>query len=84
MSAKQEKQIVSNLHQLPKLCEAAKARSVIERVSQYFANKQHALFLGRGEHYPIALEGALKLKEISYIHAEAYPSGELCTPPCLS
>jgi len=42
-----------------------------------FADKQHALFLGRGHHYPIALEGALKLKEISYIHAEAYPSGEL-------
>jgi len=43
----------------------------------YFAKKQHALFLGRGPHYPIALEGALKLKEISYIHAEAYPAGEL-------
>jgi glucosamine--fructose-6-phosphate aminotransferase (isomerizing) len=42
-----------------------------------FARKQHALFLGRGLHYPIALEGALKLKEISYIHAEAYPAGEL-------
>jgi glucosamine--fructose-6-phosphate aminotransferase (isomerizing) len=42
-----------------------------------FADKQHALFLGRGVHYPIALEGALKLKEISYIHAEAYPAGEL-------
>ena len=42
-----------------------------------FANKQHALFLGRGSHYPIAMEGALKLKEISYIHAEAYPAGEL-------
>jgi len=42
-----------------------------------FADKQHALFLGRGHHYPIALEGALKLKEISYIHAEAYPAGEL-------
>ena len=42
-----------------------------------FSNKQHALFLGRGMHYPIALEGALKLKEISYIHAEAYPAGEL-------
>jgi glucosamine--fructose-6-phosphate aminotransferase (isomerizing) len=42
-----------------------------------FAPKQHALFLGRGVHYPIALEGALKLKEISYIHAEAYPAGEL-------
>ncbi len=42
-----------------------------------FAKKEHALFLGRGLHYPIALEGALKLKEISYIHAEAYPAGEL-------
>ncbi len=45
--------------------------------SERFAPKQHALFLGRGVHYPIALEGALKLKEISYIHAEAYPAGEL-------
>jgi glucosamine--fructose-6-phosphate aminotransferase (isomerizing) len=45
--------------------------------AQRFAGKQHALFLGRGLHYPIALEGALKLKEISYIHAEAYPAGEL-------
>jgi glucosamine--fructose-6-phosphate aminotransferase (isomerizing) len=49
----------------------------IERWAQDFAAKQHALFLGRGHHYPIALEGALKLKEISYIHAEAYPAGEL-------
>ena len=78
LSAKREKQIVADLHQLPKLCAAVlKLDPVIERVSQYFANKQHALFLGRGEQYPIALEGALKLKEISYIHAEAYPSGEL-------
>ena len=45
--------------------------------AQRFAAKEHALFLGRGLHYPIALEGALKLKEISYIHAEAYPAGEL-------
>ena len=45
--------------------------------SELFASKEHALFLGRGVHYPIALEGALKLKEISYIHAEAYPAGEL-------
>jgi glucosamine--fructose-6-phosphate aminotransferase (isomerizing) len=45
--------------------------------AQHFADKQHALFLGRGHHYPIALEGALKLKEISYIHAEAYAAGEL-------
>ena len=47
------------------------------KLAEQFANKQHALFLGRGLHYPIALEGALKLKEISYIHAEAYPAGEL-------
>jgi glucosamine--fructose-6-phosphate aminotransferase (isomerizing) len=45
--------------------------------SEAFARKRHALFLGRGRHFPIALEGALKLKEISYIHAEAYPAGEL-------
>ena len=45
--------------------------------AEHFSAKQHALFLGRGRHYPIALEGALKLKEISYIHAEAYPAGEL-------
>ena len=45
--------------------------------AERFATKDHALFLGRGIHYPIALEGALKLKEISYIHAEAYPAGEL-------
>ncbi|HEY7759268.1 MAG TPA: glutamine--fructose-6-phosphate transaminase (isomerizing) [Burkholderiales bacterium] len=49
----------------------------IARWAEHFATKQHALFLGRGVHYPIALEGALKLKEISYIHAEAYPAGEL-------
>ena len=50
---------------------------LIAKLAEQFANKQHALFLGRGMHYPIALEGALKLKEISYIHAEAYPAGEL-------
>jgi glucosamine--fructose-6-phosphate aminotransferase (isomerizing) len=49
----------------------------IKTLSQQFVNKHHALFLGRGIYYPIALEGALKLKEISYIHAEAYPAGEL-------
>ncbi|MDG1495948.1 MAG: glutamine--fructose-6-phosphate transaminase (isomerizing) [Porticoccaceae bacterium] len=73
-----EKELVQNLHRLPQLCSQVLALdSVIEAVSESFANKQHALFLGRGEQYPIALEGALKLKEISYIHAEAYPSGEL-------
>lgn len=48
----------------------------IKSWAQRFADKHHALFLGRGMHYPIAMEGALKLKEISYIHAEAYPAGE--------
>ena len=73
-----EKKLVKNLHQLPELCsKVLELDSVIQQVSESFANKQHALFLGRGEQYPIALEGALKLKEISYIHAEAYPSGEL-------
>lgn len=51
--------------------------SLIKTLSRQFTNKHHALFLGRGIYYPIALEGALKLKEISYIHAEAYPAGEL-------
>jgi glucosamine--fructose-6-phosphate aminotransferase (isomerizing) len=49
----------------------------ISVLAEQFAEKQHALFLGRGTQYPIAMEGALKLKEISYIHAEAYPAGEL-------
>jgi glucosamine--fructose-6-phosphate aminotransferase (isomerizing) len=49
----------------------------IEALAEQFANKQHSLFLGRGDQYPIAMEGALKLKEISYIHAEAYAAGEL-------
>jgi glucosamine--fructose-6-phosphate aminotransferase (isomerizing) len=49
----------------------------IDEISEYFSDKEHTLFLGRGLYYPIAVEGSLKLKEISYIHAEAYPSGEL-------
>ena len=78
LDAKTEKELVQNLHKLPELSEQVLALDpVIEAVSESFANKHHALFLGRGEQYPIALEGALKLKEISYIHAEAYPSGEL-------
>jgi glucosamine--fructose-6-phosphate aminotransferase (isomerizing) len=78
LPAKVEAELVKNLHQLPALCERVLALDpVIEKMSEAFANKHHALFLGRGEQYPIALEGALKLKEISYIHAEAYPAGEL-------
>ena len=49
----------------------------VRTLSEAFAHKQDALFLGRGVHYPVAMEGSLKLKEISYIHAEAYPAGEL-------
>ena len=51
--------------------------SLIKPIAEDFADKHHSLFLGRGEQYPIAMEGALKLKEISYIHAEAYAAGEL-------
>ncbi|NWN82990.1 MAG: glutamine--fructose-6-phosphate transaminase (isomerizing) [Halomonas sp.] len=71
-------EIVTALRGLPGLVERVLALDpAIEELSTAFAEKQHALFLGRGAHFPIALEGALKLKEISYIHAEAYPAGEL-------
>ena len=70
--------IVKGLKQLPNLISnALKHEADIETIAQLFSDKQHALFLGRGTMYPIAMEGALKLKEISYIHAEAYPAGEL-------
>ena len=66
------------LSQLPdKIKKALELDSRIELLAERFVEKHHALFLGRGSHYPIAMEGALKLKEISYIHAEAYPAGEL-------
>ncbi len=66
------------LTKLPQLVrETLELDNSIRLLSQKFIDKNHALFLGRGVHYPIALEGALKLKEISYIHAEAYPAGEL-------
>jgi glucosamine--fructose-6-phosphate aminotransferase (isomerizing) len=69
---------VEALHQLPDLLNQALALDgAIEVLAREFVDKHHALFLGRGSHYPIAMEGALKLKEISYIHAEAYPAGEL-------
>ncbi|GAB1256688.1 glutamine--fructose-6-phosphate transaminase (isomerizing) [Aurantivibrio plasticivorans] len=78
VSAELEEKMVTALHQLPELCEEViKLDQAIELVSEDFADKHHALFLGRGVEYPIAMEGALKLKEISYIHAEAYPAGEL-------
>ncbi len=78
LSDKDEARMVASLKSAPDKIEAALALdSTIERLSERFVDKQHALFLGRGDHYPIALEGALKLKEISYIHAEGYASGEL-------
>ncbi|MBQ0712442.1 MAG: glutamine--fructose-6-phosphate transaminase (isomerizing) [Porticoccus sp.] len=73
-----EQSLVAALHQLPELCRQTLALDAdIEKIFECFADKHHALFLGRGVQYPVSLEGALKLKEISYIHAEAYPSGEL-------
>ena len=78
VSAEQEADIVHALQRLPALIEAALTHEKeIEKLSEDFADKQHSLFLGRGELYPIAMESALKLKEISYIHAEAYAAGEL-------
>ena len=78
MSTATEADIVAQLHQLPDYCrEALALDKAIETISETFVDKHNALFLGRGVQYPIALEGALKLKEISYIHAEAYPAGEL-------
>ena len=78
MTEADEARLVGELRQLPAKVEKAIAlEPVIADIAKQFADKQHALFLGRGAHYPIALEGALKLKEISYIHAEAYPAGEL-------
>ncbi|WP_044469680.1 glutamine--fructose-6-phosphate transaminase (isomerizing) [Mannheimia massilioguelmaensis] len=73
-----ESQIVHSLQRLPAQIESALVMDkTIESLSEDFADKNHALFLGRGEFYPIAMESALKLKEISYIHAEAYAAGEL-------
>lgn len=74
----QEEKIVHSLQQLPSFIEKALTLDKpIELLAEEFSDKQHALFLGRGEFYPIAVEASLKLKEISYIHAEAYAAGEL-------
>jgi glucosamine--fructose-6-phosphate aminotransferase (isomerizing) len=78
LSGEQEGKIIQGLQKLPKLINRTlQHESIIKGIAENFADKQHALFLGRGTMYPIAMEGALKLKEISYIHAEAYPAGEL-------
>jgi glucosamine--fructose-6-phosphate aminotransferase (isomerizing) len=78
LPADEEAKYLKALRHLPAAIRGALALEPhIMAWAEAFARKQHALFLGRGLHYPIALEGALKLKEISYIHAEAYPAGEL-------
>jgi glucosamine--fructose-6-phosphate aminotransferase (isomerizing) len=73
-----EATLVEELRRLPtRLGEALAMDGTIEKIAELFAEKNHTLFLGRGAQFPVAMEGALKLKEISYIHAEAYPAGEL-------
>jgi glucosamine--fructose-6-phosphate aminotransferase (isomerizing) len=78
LSEAQEAKIINELEALPaKIDRVLQLDAQISHIAEQFADKNHALFLGRGAHYPVAMEGALKLKEISYIHAEAYPAGEL-------
>lgn len=77
-SVEVQKTIISGLNQAPELIEAVlKLDGELEKLAEDFIEKEHSIFLGRGPFFPIALEGALKLKEISYIHAEGYPAGEL-------
>ncbi|MCG7982019.1 MAG: glutamine--fructose-6-phosphate transaminase (isomerizing) [Candidatus Thiodiazotropha lotti] len=78
MTEEREQELVNELHALPRQVEVIlKLNDEIKQMANAFAERHHALFLGRGCFYPVAMEGALKLKEISYIHAEAYPAGEL-------
>lgn len=78
LSDEKAKAVMQALNHLPGLTkQILTLDKSIQELSKHFGDKNHALFLGRGEHHPIALEGALKLKEISYMHAEAYPAGEL-------
>jgi glucosamine--fructose-6-phosphate aminotransferase (isomerizing) len=78
LTAERETELIAALQQLPELLQQLlQLDGAIEQMSTHFAEKHHALFLGRNSLYPVAMEGALKLKEISYIHAEAYPAGEL-------
>ncbi|WP_293001052.1 glutamine--fructose-6-phosphate transaminase (isomerizing) [Nevskia sp.] len=78
MTAAVEAQYVRQIAHVPEMVERTlKLEPQIKELAKHFADKRHALFLGRGPTWPVALEGALKLKEISYIHAEAYPAGEL-------
>ena len=78
MSEMRQQKIIEALRNVPQYVQQTlELNGAIQELSEAFISKRHALFLGRGIQYPIAMEGALKLKEISYIHAEAYPAGEL-------
>ena len=78
LDAERERDLVAALRALPDVVQETLALNrPIRNLAARFLHRHHALFLGRGIHYPVALEGALKLKEISYIHAEGYPAGEL-------
>lgn len=78
LEIERERKLFREIRRLPEAVhKVLELEPVIAKMAARFVDKQHALFLGRGIHYPIAMEGALKLKEISYIHAEAYPAGEL-------
>ena len=78
MNPKLRERVITALRKLPeKIEEALELKEEIIKIAPEIASKENALFLGRGIFYPISKEGALKLKEISYIHAEAYPAGEL-------
>jgi glucosamine--fructose-6-phosphate aminotransferase (isomerizing) len=78
LQAPQVGEIIREMHKLPELCRAVLAQhSTIKKVSRKYTSAKNVYFFGRGNQYPVALEGSLKLKEISYIHAEGYPAGEL-------
>ena len=78
MSVTQGREVIKAMEELPdKVAEILKHNDMIEKVSEQFADAKNFLYLGRGIHFPVALEGALKLKEISYIHAEGYPAAEM-------
>jgi glutamine---fructose-6-phosphate transaminase (isomerizing) len=78
LTAEREHELIAQLRHLPAaLNKVLQVETAVAAWAKRFAGKGHALFLGRGVHYPIAMEGALKLKEVTYIHAEAYPAGEL-------
>ncbi len=78
LTARRERELIAQLRHLPRAMEAVlSVESQLRDWAARFQSRHHALFLGRGVHFPIAMEGALKLKEISYIHAEAYAAGEL-------